>query len=347
MDPDDIAYLVGLAEDVLGGAEAEAPHSWPWLRDDAGGLLTVDAYWPDHHLAVLFLDGPADAWAFAPGTLALRGLHLIGIDAERFTRGRDGRLERDENADRDQLGDLGSPEGRRQAQALPAAEDVEDMMLAERHGAYWPDADSHDGMVLNVTADEQGPEDALRFHEDDEDLWFDEEDLPPAVRQATVEAWEAPIGDEDPWDDFEDLESEPLPAVLDVDWRALPMALAAVEASLLARRCFARRATGDLGPLALQLLIVIAATAVGEYNDERVTRRALEARLELDAPTVASLIEGLLERKLLRADPDPYARPGELEITDAGKDAALVWLARIAPLFAGWPPPVADADDAH
>jgi DNA-binding MarR family transcriptional regulator len=75
MEARDVAYLVDLAETRLGSARRA--HSWPWLRDDDGGFLTVDAFWPDAAVSLVVVAGSLEAWRHAPAEAALRGIRLV------------------------------------------------------------------------------------------------------------------------------------------------------------------------------------------------------------------------------------------------------------------------------
>lgn len=75
-------------EDLLGRCDsamcavAQRAHTWPWLRDDAGELLAVDAFWPEARVALVLVALPPPAeWVAAAVTASGRGIDLIGLPA--------------------------------------------------------------------------------------------------------------------------------------------------------------------------------------------------------------------------------------------------------------------------
>ncbi|EHN12581.1 hypothetical protein PAI11_05210 [Patulibacter medicamentivorans] len=340
MEASDRAYLLDLCDELLGPGERD--HGWPWLRDDEGDPLLVDGFWSSRQLALLLLDGPTDRWRYALGTLALRGSYLLGIDVERFDHDADGRLVREPSADRRQLAPIATVHGWMELQALPEAEG-----LIVPLGAH----DARGSEELSYVFDSVDPGgDHLDVGEPPGDSAGDEHGHSREEQDEAGRAWEEPYEHDGPWDPDEAGEGIAAPPpVFDVGWRALPIALATLEASILARRAFGPDVvSGERGPLELQLLIAIADIEPrdGQRADDRQTTRGLATRLALRERTVADLAESLVAGELLRPNGAGHENPEGFALTDDGRELLLAWLARIAPLFEGWPPKGTGADDA-
>ncbi len=142
--------------------------------------------------------------------------------------------------------------------------------------------------------------------------------------------------------------NEPLAAPFDLElgWRARPVALAALGASVLARMAFDRSKTGNLEPLEMQVLARLtlgppdgALAELGELFD------SLAAGLACDDDDLRDAVQILTEHELVSCQ-DEQDGDQRISITTAGFSAVQRWLAQIAPLFGRWPPDLPDADDA-
>lgn len=116
MDPDDRAYVVGLAEEVFG--PAARAHRWPFLVDDDGAPLKADAFWPEHGVALALVAEPVERWRFAAVVLGLRDLRLLVVPAAALPVGDDGRVVREDAAVRRALFRAGLPGSREEFSAL-------------------------------------------------------------------------------------------------------------------------------------------------------------------------------------------------------------------------------------
>lgn len=338
MDPDDRAYVVGLAEEVFG---AGVPgHRWPFLVDEEGGPLEVDAFWPDHGVAVAIVGDDAARWHFAPFALNLRDVRLLLVHVGGLPTDDGGRLVRDPARVRSALITFGFPGSRR---------DFEDL-VGETDGAAaagpvggpapsWsvgPVGGGTGWETFVVSGDDgimEGPEAFEGWNpgaDEDEEPWLPD--------------WRYEDHDGDPWDDDEDVVLPEQDAVLELGWRSRPIALAALGAVVLARRVLDPGALGETEPTALQVLAALGVPDEEDAAADRASPRGLAARLALSERVVRSVLDELVEGDLARRTDDPEA--AGFELTPAGRDAVRAWLERIAPAFAGWPPSGPDVDDA-
>jgi len=132
-------------------------------------------------------------------------------------------------------------------------------------------------------------------------------------------------------------------------WRGHAVALALLEAVRISRRAFDVDRAGDgLTQSALEALLLLVAAgppagpslAATPQDFEQVIGRPREevddALAELCAADYAAPLE---------VDPEPDADDSWV-LTPSGREAAVRWIARVVPLFAGWPPETPAVDDA-
>ncbi|MEV4423085.1 hypothetical protein AB0L40_24370 [Patulibacter sp. NPDC049589] len=152
---------------------------------------------------------------------------------------------------------------------------------------------------------------------------------------------------EDPWGDDGPDEPEPYPeddAVLELGWRSRPIALAALGAAVLSRRALGVDALGETDATALQVLVALAVPDDEDAPFERANARGLALRLALGERVLRAVLDELIAEDHVRRTDDPV--DAGFELAPAGRDVVQVWLARIAPLFAGWPAAAPGVDDA-
>ena len=94
VDDADRAHLVALA-DVLVGRSLRR-HEWPWLRNDDGEPVVVDAFWPDLAVALSIATEPFGPWKLTGAMLRLRGIRLVVVPPSALPWAEDGRLVRDD-----------------------------------------------------------------------------------------------------------------------------------------------------------------------------------------------------------------------------------------------------------
>jgi len=144
------------------------------------------------------------------------------------------------------------------------------------------------------------------------------------------------------------LRREPLdaPSDLELGWRARPIALAALGASVLARMTFARSKTGNLEPLGMQ---VLARLTLGPPDaplaEPGELFQSMAAGLACEPDDLRDAVHTLTEHQFVSCQEEQDGDE-RISITTAGFSAVQRWLAQTAPLFGRWPPDLADADDA-
>ncbi|MFZ0973417.1 MAG: Clp protease N-terminal domain-containing protein [Solirubrobacteraceae bacterium] len=142
--------------------------------------------------------------------------------------------------------------------------------------------------------------------------------------------------------------NEPLaaPSDLELGWRARPIALAALGASVLARMTFDRSKTGNLEPLEMQ---VLARLTLGPPDaplaEPGELLESVAAGLACDRDDLRDAVHTLAEHQFLSREEEQDGDQ-RISITTAGVSAVQRWLAHTAPLFGRWPPDLPDADDA-
>lgn len=372
MDPDDRAYVVALAEEVLGAAQRA--HRWPYLVDDDGEPLEVDAFWPEHGLAFVVVADPVERWRFAGMLLMLRDVRLLLVLADAVPTDGSGRVLRDGDDLRRTLVGWGIPGSREELESLAdgasggwTSSTTEGPGVAGTgpgvglEGAYrradgsWITAreagqdDPEDGDGEVEIWDGGGGEDepwlpAWRFERHADDPW------------GAGRGWFEPAGefrdhedeDEDDLDgDFESLDEVgggwAGEAPVELGWRSRPLVLAALGSVVLARRVLAPGRVGDLAPTSLEVLAVLAVPDDEQASRDLSNARGLAARLALRESTVRGVIEDLVEQGLAQTAGDPEEA---VELTEEGRTVVLAWVDRIAPLFGGWAPDREGPDDA-
>lgn len=334
MDPDDRASVVDRAEEVLGVSERR--HRWPFLVDERGEALEVDAWWPARGAALAVVED-VERWSFAAMTLGARGIVLLVVPARALPVDDAGGVVRDHHRVAAALVDAGLPVSPEAADAGewmgpgPAAghppgawhrtiegpwySGTDDVFESEGYGPDWDGDDSR-------FSDDAGPA------EDDEPWWPD--------RRMDVD-------DDDPWGGEDDRDDGSGPTV-EIGWRARPIALAALGAAVTARRVFARDVLGDLEPIELQLLVALVVPDGDGAPREDSNLRGLAARLVLPEATVRTVVDRLVDRDLVRRG-DAYETP-VFVVTVDGRSALLTWLGRVGATFGAWPPSPRDVDDA-
>ena len=141
---------------------------------------------------------------------------------------------------------------------------------------------------------------------------------------------------------------EPLDAASDreLGWRARPIALAALGASVLARMTFDRSKTGNLEPLEMQ---VLARLTLGPPDaplaEPGELFESVAAGLACDPDDLRDAVHTLTEHQLVSCQEEQDGDQ-RISITTAGFGAVERWLAQTAPLFGRWPPDLTDVDDA-
>lgn len=133
---------------------------------------------------------------------------------------------------------------------------------------------------------------------------------------------------------------------VDFGWRGRPIVLAALGAGALVRLAFHPTRTGGLRELEMQILAYMALEAGDDRHDEPgMSLESLDVTLACDLAELDDRIQSLVEQGLLVYD----LRDSEdtrVALTDAGVTAVQRWLARVAPLFPGWPTSYEGVDDA-
>ncbi len=136
------------------------------------------------------------------------------------------------------------------------------------------------------------------------------------------------------------------PSDLELGWRARPIALAALGASVVARMTFDRSKTGNLEPLELQ---VLARLTLGPPDaplaEPGELFESMAAGLACDRDDLRDAIHTLTEHQLVSCQ-EEQDDDQRISITTSGFSAVQRWLAQTAPLFGRWPPDLPDADDA-
>jgi Clp amino terminal domain, pathogenicity island component len=143
------------------------------------------------------------------------------------------------------------------------------------------------------------------------------------------------------------LEATAAEGELEVGWRGRAIALAALGAAVLGRTAFDARRTGPLEELEMQLLVFLSlglnADAASAANEGEAVE-SLPAALACDRQGLRVAIESLLREQLV-VRPE-YSDDDRVAITPAGVARVQHWLARIVPVFGGWPPERPGVDDA-
>ncbi|WP_354700348.1 hypothetical protein DSM112329_00617 [Paraconexibacter sp. AEG42_29] len=295
--------------DAALGARGLRGHRWPWLRDDDGEPVVVDAFWPDDALAVVLVDPPASpAWVTAAETAAVRGITVVGLPPT-LAGDSDERLLR--------MVLLLEPRASRSS-------------LTAEGAAFWQRSEP---TVVGVFMGDLDP----RLTADWEDLDDDEDDF-DAFDLGDDEDEDGDGDEDDDWD---------TPRV-ELGWRTRPLALAALGAVALANRAFADGMPGRLDPVALQLLVAVAVAEGDASGGPADDLAGLAARLGVRWPAeLRHVQEDLVQARLIVATP-PFD-DGDLEppsLTEAGREVVERWLAQVAPLFRDWPPEHPGVDDA-
>jgi hypothetical protein len=142
--------------------------------------------------------------------------------------------------------------------------------------------------------------------------------------------------------------NEPLAARSDLElgWRARPIALAALGASVLARLTFDRSKTGNLEPLEMQ---VPARLTLGPPDvtlaEPGELFESLAAGLACHRDDLRDAVHILTEHRLVSCQEEQDGDQ-RISITTGGVSAVQRSLAQTAPLFGRWPPDLPDVDDA-
>jgi Clp amino terminal domain, pathogenicity island component len=140
-------------------------------------------------------------------------------------------------------------------------------------------------------------------------------------------------------------ESVAAPSDLELGWRARPIALAALGASVLARMTFDRSKTGNLEPLEMQ---VLARLTLGPPDaplaEPGELFESMAAGLASDRDDLRDAVHTLTEHQLVTCQEEQDGDQ-RISITAAGFSAVQRWLAQTAPLFGRWPPDLPDAGD--
>jgi hypothetical protein len=136
------------------------------------------------------------------------------------------------------------------------------------------------------------------------------------------------------------------PSDLELGWRGRPIALAALGAAVLARRTFDRSKTGQLEPLAMQVLARLTLgppdAALAEPGE---LFESLAGALACDDNDLHDALRILTEQRLVNCSEEQDGDQ-RISITTAGLSAVERWLAQMAPLFGRWPRDELAADDA-
>jgi ATP-dependent Clp protease ATP-binding subunit ClpC len=133
---------------------------------------------------------------------------------------------------------------------------------------------------------------------------------------------------------------------VDFGWRGRPIVLAALGAAALSRLAFHPSRTGGMSPLEMQILASMALETGGEgvyppgISLERLDVTLASELAELDDPIQSLVEQGLLVYGLDDSEDTRAA------LTQHGVAAVQAWLARLAPLFGGWPTSHEGVDDA-
>jgi DNA-binding MarR family transcriptional regulator len=281
-------------------------HTWPWLRDEAGDVLAVDVFWPKARVALVLVDVPATTDWVAAS--ATTGARGITLIG---------------------LPPAGVGDGDvRLLRMLLLGDAAASMSVLSDHGAdlWGRAATAADGGWFVFGMNYVGAVD-----DEDEDGWDDDEDA---------------FGDDDEHELFGEGDGEePAPRV-ELGWRTRPMALSALGAVALIGRVFAQALTAPIGPTEMQLLVAVAVAeeATVPAGDDI---GSLATRLGLHVSESRYLEKSLVRAGLVIAPP-PYPDGDVIPpaLTEAGRDLVERWLARVGPLFAGWPPDHLGVDDA-
>lgn len=309
MDAEEDAYLLALCDEAL-GEQGLRGQALPWLReggDPSGAPARVDAWYPQLRVIVLLTRGRDEERS----QLVARAGEPYGVGVFEVPRGW---------VERDAAGTLRRlpAEAERIRSLLGTHEAREDNQIWPRHGyslvgGYQFDVD----------------DEAAYAGEDLED--FDEED-------------EEDEGEPD-WLD-------PDAAADALGWRGRSVALALLEAVRLSRRAFEVRRTGSgLSEPAIEALLVLVTAGSPEASFRPVVARELGQLLLRDQEEIDGALRELeaaghacaWDQDIDSDDPDSDA---EWALTVSGHETAVAWIARVLPLFAGWPPDVRGVDDA-
>ncbi len=314
MDAEEDAYLLALCDDAL-SQEGLRGHALPWLReggDPSGPPARVDAWYPQLRVIVLLTHRrDEDRSLFMAEAGRPYDVDVFEVPRGWVERDAAGALRRLPAERRRIRRLLGTPDAREANRVTPA--------VAYTDIGYTQYVEHDDG-----NEDEDEYEDEYE-DEDQDDEWDDEEKADLVDPGLAADA---------------------------LGWRGRSVALALLEAVRLARRAFeVRRAGSGLSEPALEaLLVLLAAGPPGEpfrpfgpqelgqllVRDPDEVGRALA---ELEAAGHARCRDDGLEP----ADPDHLV---EWTLTASGHETAVAWIARVIPLFAGWPRDVPGVDDA-
>jgi len=320
---DEGVYLLDLCDEAI-GHPALRSHALDWLREDGdpdAPPACVDAWYPQIHAIVLLTRGKEETRSRVLAETA-SGYRVDVLEVPQ------GWVERDGEGVLRRL-----PRERERIAELLGSE------AARRENRVWPGQGVLYGVnVGDLDFDEEAQADEAEWEDDDwdDDDWGDEED------------------DDEPRDANANAEAQRYVAAPDeaLGWRGRSVALVLLEAVTLSRRVFAvQRTEAGLSQAALEvLLVMLVASAPPVLEPEELTRVLScsphdvdEALRELEAAACAFPAGAEIQStsgSVLGTGVDR-----EWTLSDLGRDIAADWIARVLPIFAGWPPDAPDVDD--
>lgn len=312
---DEGVYLLDLCDEAI-GHPALRSHALDWLREDGdpdGPSACVDAWYPQIHAIVLLTRGREETRSrMLAETASSYRVDVLEVPRGWVERDGEGALRRLPR-ERERIAELlGSEAARRENRVWPA----------QGFGLYFSDLDPNE----EAQADEA---------EWDDDDWDNEEEDDDEPRDASAEAQRYVAAPDEA-----------------LGWRGRSVALVLLEAVTLSRRAFAvQRTKADLSQAALEVLLVmlVAGAPLGLEPEEltRVLSRSPgdvdEALRELEAAACA--LPAGAEIQSTSGSVLGTGVDWEWTLSDLGRDIAADWIARVLPIFAGWPPDAPDVDD--
>ena len=312
---DEGVYLLDLCDEAI-GHPALRSHALDWLREDGdpdGPPACVDAWYPQIHAIVLLTRGREETRSRMLAETA-SGYRVDVLEVPQGWVERDGegalrRLPRE----RERIADLLGSEA------------------ARRENRVWPAQGVLYGVnVGDLDLDEEAQADEAEWDHDD---WGDEDDDEP--REASAEAQRYVAAPDEA-----------------LGWRGRSVALVLLEAVTLSRRAFAvQRTEADLSQAALEVLLVMLVASAPPVSEPEELTRVLsrsaddvdEALRELEAAACA--FPAGAEIQSTSGSVLGTGVNWEWTVSDLGRDIAADWIARVLPIFAGWPPDAPDVDD--